>query len=190
MPEIQDAALARALQRRYFLKGGYSPVLAPEVVPVVLVDDISGYETQVGAATPGVVSATVAAVAGQYGHASLAPLAGQIAHVNGLVIAAATTAFCSVRLGAPLTGGTAVGALWADRRKSGVPPVDWRYVSNAALQGTAVINIRHFADYTTFVPLDFWLTNSQGLLVDWELVNQAFRVSLSFSTFDEVPVPG
>ncbi len=82
MPEIQDAGLARALQRRYFIKGGYAPVLAPEVVPVVLVDDISGYETEVGRKRAAICTAESIAVAGQFSHVSLAPMVGQVVHVS------------------------------------------------------------------------------------------------------------
>ncbi len=190
MPEIQDAALARALARRYFIKGGYSPVLAPEVVPVILVDDISGYETGISGKQPAVASTTSAAVAGQFGHTSLAPLAGLIVHCSAITFGSNAAGIFYVRLGAPLTGGTAVGPLFADRRQAGTPSVDFRYHANVALQGTQVNAYNLAANTSIRIPVDFTLTNAQGLLTAFGTVNVGYRVSFEFEVLDETPIPG
>ena len=184
MPEIQDASLARALARRYFIKGGYTPVLAPEVVPVVLVDDISGYETSVGRSQPGIWTTESAAVAGQFGHTSLAPLAGQVCRVTRILFAAGATGVYTVRFGAPLTGGTPIAPLWTDRRLTGTPPVDARFVANVAAQGTTVMNLRVLANEVRDLRVDYLLTNAQALLTHHATVNVAYRVTLEFELMD------
>ena len=120
MPDLQSPDPGRKLQQKYNLIGSTpAPFLSPELVPVVLIDDLSDQEPGVLFASAGEIQVNVV---GQQSQTSLSSKTG-----SNVILSDVVLRFSSENIGRweLSTGGpalsTGVTELWQDRRRPGSP---------------------------------------------------------------------
>lgn len=145
MPEIQSPDPGRKLQERYDLIGTTpAPFLSPELVPVVLIDDLTEE-------IPGVAFATVghelAGVAGQQPQTAISNPAGSGVILTNLQLFVTCNSVCVFSLwrsGPALSVG--VVELWQDQRRTGRPAARVTAGTDVGVVGTPVATTERLAD--------------------------------------------
>lgn len=179
MAFIQAPELARRLQRKFDTDGpGPTHTLAPEIVPVVLVEDLTpALPEDTGFIRQCVGTVYQAGVAAEYAHAQLfnPDGSGSILHAEMAVVSigAADTvnvAFYDTRLG---NDGS---VYFRDRRLAGSPVGAVTNDSGGAELGTNIAPIESPGDEAITIPLDIILAPGQGLVLNVG-VNNALNAS-------------
>lgn len=168
MPEIQIPDLARKLSRRFGITGGTpAATLAPEIVPVTLVADLTtpdeedtGYEKL----CMGVY--IQAGAAGNNSHSQLFNRAnsGIVGIVSGVLVD--TDNADGLELRAYDTACTTAGdKSFVDRRLQGAPTCTPRGQNNATLLGTRFARFSTAGTDSLLIPLEIVLPPGRGILV-------------------------
>lgn len=181
MPLIQTPDIGLKLFRRYRLEVQPDSVLAPEIVPVVLVDDISA--AQIGRKAYGF--GDQAAVVGQLGECVLVNNSRGNTHVTAVTITSSGSPviFDLVRPTVGISGLASSGSTsWAEGDTPGRPtnPVGIRTV--AAHPAHRVLNRIRLDNASVRLPLDYYLGVGVGagqrtIAVFCQTANQIVRVS-------------
>jgi len=178
MPEIQVPEIVSKLRRRFQLKGHASiSTLAPELVPVIVVEDVTDAmeDVWVPAMAHGIEGATV----NEYSMHLLANPVGSSRIIIIDDIFVQSTAAVEVQLrGRTASNLTNVdGVVWRDTRKRGFPTAVYSTGSNVAAVGDNLHfnNLQLLAGETMRVPLTYILDEGEGLLLRCVLVNTAFH---------------
>ncbi len=121
MPDIQDPGPGRKLQRRYRLIGTTpAPFLSPELVPVVIIDDLSEEEPTTSFAWS---SQSVAGVAATQSQTRITNPVDSGILLENLRLQITVFSDSNIRVDETSTGSLASSAstLWADQRRAGIP---------------------------------------------------------------------
>ena len=169
MPDIQDPTIPRKLARRFGIKGEeVAPFLSPEIVPIVVVADLSTpQEEDTDYQRSGWGAEVIGGTVGNQSHVQLFNPAGSgaIIHVEAVLVTIDTAGVIRlVQYDAALTTLSAQIA-WRDRRISGAPSAEVRIQDNNGALGSIRGLARLPAAEGALIPLDVTLSPSEGVLV-------------------------
>jgi len=167
MALIQVPDIARKLARRFGIDGpAPADTLAPEIVPVVLVEDLtapdeedSGYErTCIG-------KQSVGALAANYSYVQLYNPSGSgvLVVVEAMILSVGGNSAISIRNYDTAATSLGTDLSFRDRRLSGAPAAQVRYVQSGANLGDAVAQAFAVGNDQYLTPLDFLLSPGKGL---------------------------
>lgn len=183
MPEIQVPEIARQLARKFAITGGHiAPSLAPEIVPVALVSDLTAaIEQDVIAFRPAIVRMTTGAGgAGNYTSNQLWNPAnsGVVVELQLALVDASQASGIRINIHDTKLTTDASGS-FRDRRIGGSSAAHGAYATPAAIPGTFVGFVKIPANETVAIPLDFVIGEGSGVV----LVNQAANEDLDTTYF-------
>lgn len=193
MPEIQVPELARKLARRMGVTGGnVAPSLAPEVVPIVTVADLTvPYEMDVGEMRYCQGQVSQAAVAGEAPNCQLFNRSGSgvVGEVDGAIVSSPTAGTIVVRVyDAGL--GTAGSVGFRDRRLAGSPGCEVNSNTSVGATGSPTLATWEIpANEPIIVPLDWILPPTKGLLVSHLTVNTKLSATFFWTERTELESP-
>lgn len=189
MPRIQDAWLPQALRTRYSLKGA-APIdtLAPEIVPVTLVDVLpqpSPFLRRIGAQT-------VPGAAGFLSECGLKTDVGLL-HVHHCILSSGTTTTWRLRTGGPQGTTTSFVTQPRDLRQGvfgSTLGLVTRANDHAAGGGSVLMHLPILNNTPTIVPLDMYIGGGNEVHWDIESANVGIYVNWIFDIYlDESIVP-
>jgi len=167
--QVQEPTAAQSLQELYGLLGKISLSLDETIVPVTIVDSVTGERERKAFGT---LFTTRAAV--EFSEVQLFNPAnsGVLVFAEQVYISMGLASFAEVRIfDTPLTtAGTEQG--WRDGRRAGNPAAGLRQSTNVAIQGARRLNLGFVvADERFPVPLGITLLPGQGVHVACNIVN-------------------
>jgi len=195
VPIIQNPEAAEKLRVRYKLREPYAPTLAEEVVPVTVVDDLSGPSENRGYPRGAIGFASPAAGgAGTKAQVIFVPRINQglVYRLDAILIRAVVDGLYRVRVGLDAVGlsTSTVSLSYADLRLGGSPDgfVGASTPLTAAVVGTALYPIAMLADTIIRLPVKFLLGSGNPAGVPFVNVvndteNQASAVAFEWTEF-------
>ncbi len=175
MPDIQDPGPGRKLQRRYRLIGTTpAPFLSPELVPVVLIDDLTEETPAIDFAIVGDLQAAVVAERSQTGLRNPAASNMTIEQVELRFVPASLSNY---RLGVT---GPALAVLstpiWQDSGRSGVPVGEVLTDTDAAGASGVLCDGSVLANTLVVIPLpNYVIQPGDQIRLSLETLNVTFR---------------
>lgn len=193
MPDINAPDIGRRVRRRYSMKGDSGiATLSPELVGVVLLDDLTGPEDQdVAIIRPAIGETQQAAVGGEQGHCQLLNPAdsGTFVQVEAVLVILATAG--TIIIGEHATALTSNGTnkVFRDQRVAGTPLAETRLQTNAG--GLTDQDFARLAlpaaNESILIPLDLFIGAGQGLTIRAITVNVLLATTWFWTERPDLP---
>ena len=192
MPEIQDADITAKLVKRFGLKAGsIAPTLSPELVPVVLVADLtSPVEESSAYMRVAMGTAVIPGVAAKFGQSQLfnPKKSGVVAMVEVVDVSIETAGPAQITTHDTAVGSAVSTVAFRDRRIPGLPATQVRSQTDAGVPGSTIWTGELPAAEVIRIPIAMILGPGNGLVFANSRLDDDLRVSWSW--FERAVLPG